>query len=722
LEDKRAAERARDSLAERNDALMLTQARSLVDANPTEALAVLKQLPATSVRLPEARAIGQAAVARGVWWAMQSTDVMTTRVELSPDGKQLLQVSRDNIVRVWDLDRRRLVIARPYATRLVAQWASRGRVLVYGDELPPELLEPGANQATALSQHRFDHMITSEAGAHAIGYDHAGAASWIDIETGALTPLWAGRKTTTIAIASDGTWGLIGDDTTVVAIDATGKELIRVDGENARGVTSRYRTFAVSTRTKFVECRLDPKPACTELEFPIKPMPLAIDFSYRGRQLMMYTAGGDVIGWYEGRSSIRARIDQFMNRMSEVGDDLMLFPTFNGKLQVIGGATSFTLNLPAPISYARVATRPKHSRVVVVGHGEILVTDLATVVPRRIPDTGGSQAVFADDDTMLLWQMGARWSWADVGTGALEPIAATIRGIPFLRAFGSGRVLMTDDAGTASRLIQFKRGAPPEEIAQGVHSWASLVPGDAVVFGADGRVFAKIGTAQPREVVKLDGHVISSVGHGSLQFAALSDKGELVRGNLTTNTIERTTVATGGGSFLSSEPGGRVLVARDDRLLLWDQHIVEIARFDKAIRSVAHGVGGRVLVTLSNNEVYVLAIAPDAKPTRLLSGGQYPPVVSIDGKTLIATGNGLQITVVDLASTSRWTLPLLFPPVPMTAIAPSSRRVVQGTHGTLMMWTLPTTSADFHAWLDEQTNATKVGDDVLAWPWQLRRP
>jgi len=733
LEDKLAAERARDSLADRNDALLLTQARSLLESNPTESVALLKQVPAISRRLPEARAIGQAAVARGVWWAMQSTDVAIAQVELSQDGAQLMVVSRDNIIRVWDLDRRQLVIARPYPTTIVARWASRGRILVHGEEQPPELLEPGANQTRQITTQLFKGIDVSEDGAHMLAYDQQGAASWLDIDTGALTAVWAGHKVTVTAVAPDGSWGLVGDDTTMVAVDATGKELVRVTGESPRARASRYRTFAVSMHGRFVECALDPKPVCTELEFPIKPVPIAIDFRYRGRSLLMFTGTGDLIGWSAGRGSVRQRVDQFMNRMSSVGDDMMVLPSFTGKLHIVGPTGSFELPLPVPTSYARVATREKQSRIVVSGQGQVLVTDLAAVVPRRFPETGGSEAVFADNESMLLWRMGHSWSWADVATGALEPIADGIRGLPFLRDFGSGRVVMTDDAGDKSRLLVFQRGKPVNEIATGYHAWARLVPGDALIFGGaldrtggeakrDGRVLAKIGTAESREVVKLDGPVVSAVGYGSLQFAALSETGELVRGSLATNTIERTHVAASTGSFLSSETGGRVIVASGDRLLLWDQQIVDIARFDNPIRSVAHGQRGRALVTLMNNEVYVVALEPGAIPARLLSGGQNPPVVSIDGNTLVATGNGLQITVVELASVSRWTLPPLFPPVPMIAVSPSSRRIVQGTHGGLMLWTLPTTSADFHAWLDEQTNATKAGDEVLAWPWQVGKP
>ncbi|MDB4962627.1 MAG: hypothetical protein JWP01_2626 [Myxococcales bacterium] len=156
--------------------------------------------------------------------------------------------------------------------------------------------------------------------------------------------------------------------------------------------------------------------------------------------------------------------------------------------------------------------------------------------------------------------------------------------------------------------------------------------------------------------------------------------------------------------------------------MMWDQHLVEITRFSKPIAQVAVGRSGHVVIMLVDHDVLSVELVPGARPHRLIGGGQLSPVISADGLTLVAPGNGLQLTIVELASAMRWTLPQMFAATQTLSVSPSSRRVVQGAYGALMVWTLPTTATDFTAWLEEQSNAVKHGDDVLAWPWQVRRP
>ncbi len=78
---------SRDRLAERHDAMVVVQAGALLESNPTEAVAVLKQLAPSSPRLADARGIAKAESMRGVAWAMQSTTAMTTMLELDPDAR-----------------------------------------------------------------------------------------------------------------------------------------------------------------------------------------------------------------------------------------------------------------------------------------------------------------------------------------------------------------------------------------------------------------------------------------------------------------------------------------------------------------------------------------------------------------------------------------------------------------------------------------------------------
>ncbi len=733
LAEKRLAEERLAEVAERNDALLLTQARYLLESNPTEALAVVKQLPMTSVRLPEARAIGQAAVARGVWWGIQSTEELTTRIEMSPDGQQLLQVSRDHMVRVWDLERRRLVIARQYATTVTAIWIERGQVLVFGSASAPEILNPSANVSTPLPLAPFADVDVSDNGEQILVTDQAGVASWLELDTNVLTPLLGGRKVKHIDVAPEGTWAVVADDTMVVAVDANGKELVRITEEPLRVVTSRYRTFAVATQKKLIECTLDPTPTCVELGSPLAPRPLVIDLNYRGRELMMFSATGDVIGWIGGSMAIRDRVDQFMNHLNEAADEVMVVPSFTGKLVLLGRNLRHTMYLPVPVAHARVATRPKHPRVVVVGDGQILVADLDNVIPRRLPDTGTSQAVFADDKTLLMLRASnVAWAWVDLATGTVEPVAEQARGMPFILDVVEGRVLIFDDRGTDGRLVVLERGKPLLQIADGMFPWGRLLTGGTTIFGVstsrdgttpgDGRIFARTGAGEPRELVKVDGEVISATRLGPNRFAAISSRGELVRGDVTTGAIERANVDTGKTSFIGGESGGRAVIAIDDRLLLWDSAPREIAKFPDVLKTIARGDRGRILVTLMNHDVFVVELEPGAKPERLLNGGQTEPIASVDGTTLVASVAGRQLTIVELESANRWTLPMIVAATSMLVISPGSRHVVQGTHNGMMVWTLPTAAKDLAVWLDEHSNAVKIGDNALAWPWQVRTP
>ena len=265
LVDKQQAEAARDRLAERNDALLVTQARALLESNPTEALAVLKQLAPTSARRDDARAVAHAAVARGVWWAIESPEQLTTRAELSPDGHQLLQQTRDGVVRIWDLARRRPVLARPYTTATQAVWVSGGRVLVYGREQAAELLDPAANRSEPLALGRLVSATASDRGDRVVVVTPTGVASLFDVATGVAIELWGGRPVRRSEIAPDGRWVVLADDTTVVVLDDAGAELTRYAAESHRLETSRFRSLAVVTTAGIVECQLDPAPVWTEL-------------------------------------------------------------------------------------------------------------------------------------------------------------------------------------------------------------------------------------------------------------------------------------------------------------------------------------------------------------------------------------------------------------------------------------------------------------------------
>jgi hypothetical protein len=97
------------------------------------------------------------------------------------------------------------------------------------------------------------------------------------------------------------------------------------------------------------------------------------------------------------------------------------------------------------------------------------------------------------------------------------------------------------------------------------------------------------------------------------------------------------------------------------------------------------------------------------------------PVLSRDGRTLIAEGIGGQLTVVDLPSLARWTLPVRYEAQLGVLDLSTGGQLVQGNGDAVMLWTLPRAGSDLPAWLEELTNATEV-QEVLTWPWLQAAP
>ena len=721
------AERALAELAERNDAMLVTQARALLESNPTEAAATLKALSPRSSRQAEARAIGQAAAARGVAWAMESTPELTIIAELEPEGRRLLQVSRDGVLRVWDVEARRLLLSRSFARDARAMWVGGGHVLVRHGKAPPQLLDPVANTSEPLAIDPIEEAVATANGDRVLFTTAAKGAQLLDVARRSVTEIDTEHKLEDIAIAPDGSWlALVDKKSGVFILDGTGKELTRRDGPHYRAVASASGAVAVLGKDgKLAECKLAGKPVWTEIPLPLTAPQQVIDLIYRGDELDMWATTGAVLAWNGQRVFQRMQLDRLTGRLYVAGGGTLIVPGLEGKLHFLNDEVRGVLNLPSVVPRQRLAVSPRSPRLMVVGDGLVVGFDLASVVPRTLPEPSGMQAVFVDDRTLLASRgVSPDWHWMDAETGALTSFSYDPAGIPQLSEIDplTGRVLVREIAGPAQRLLLFRKGtADVRVLAEGRAVWGRLIPGDVIVYGVgDGRVFARIGAGEPREVVKVDGIAENAVTLGYRRFAVHSSSGEIVRADLVTDAVDRTRVAVGSDGFLAADNVGRVLVVEDRRLLMWDGKITELARFDKPIIRLAPYDGG-VTVHLTDYEVQTLELVPDAKPVRLLPPSKRYAAMSFDSKLLVGMGNLQRLTIVELPSRARWTLPVLFDAQEMIAVSPSSRRVIQNTDRNFVIWTLPQAGPELGPWLDELTNATIDGGGVLAWPWQRPR-
>ena len=126
--EKNTAIQKTRELEDRNDSLLVTRARAVVDSNPTEALAVLKDLRAGSSRAADGRAIAEAAVMRGVAWGIHS-DGAPMYLTLDSAATKLALTTLDGMLHVWDLETHQVILERHFGRDTYPVWADNGRVL-----------------------------------------------------------------------------------------------------------------------------------------------------------------------------------------------------------------------------------------------------------------------------------------------------------------------------------------------------------------------------------------------------------------------------------------------------------------------------------------------------------------------------------------------------------------------------------------------------------------
>jgi len=324
---------------------------------------------------------------------------------------------------------------------------------------------------------------------------------------------------------------------------------------------------------------------------------------------------------------------------------------------------------------------------------------------------------------LIVREMQAPMEWYDIATKQITPLDYNELHLPIVMDVDVelGRVLLREEhSPRGPRYIMLRKGNPkPEVVVQGDKPWARLVMGNGMIYGlGDSQVFAKIGDEPGRAIAKVDGVSTSGVGIGPNQFAAQSSTGEIIRGDIRTGATERIRVPTGIEGFLASDGKGRVLIVEDNRLMIWDGQVSEIAKFDQSIDRV-YGMGGGLAIQVGRDRsLHYLELKAGAAPHRLLSESASAPTFATNGTLIAGVGVGREVTLVELPSRSKWTLPVLANARDGIGLSPNGQLLFQQSDSGLLVWRIPRIGHDFASWLDDRTNARLDKDGVLTWPWQ----
>ena len=615
--------------------------------------------------------------------------------------------------------------ARTRAAR-AGLWVAGGRLLILPPGAPPELLEPAgaAATATALALPPLAHAVASADGARVLARGAEGALV-LDVATRATRPLAGPRAPDGLAIAPDGAWLVVTDAAGAHVFDRDGAPLGRHAGAVAAVAASRHGRFALlgsAGLRDVIECRVAPALACAPIDTASLGERRVVLLAYRGAELAV-VAGMSVFTWSGDALRERASLTQLANGLHE-GPGALVWVE-QGNLHALHATGRATLAVPTAFSSSfRIAARDTAPRVALVGDGAILVFELDAAIPRPLAAPGdgrgsSASALFVDADAVLQWGVGAPWRLVGLdgrvrATLPYEHLPA----VPHVTDH-AGRVVVRVRTGARRERFDLVRAATGEvtTLADGEGAWAHLLAGDAAIFGdADGRVHVRIGGAAAREVMRLDDRIGSAVALGGSRFAVQSAAGEIVRADLATGAIERTRVAGGPDGFVASDGAGRVLVARDNRVFLWDGALVELARFDRPIHRVEPAPGG-VVVMLADHQAHLLEPRPGGAVHRLFQPAGAPALIGDGGARVLGADAGNALVAVELPARARWPLPLSHGRG--FASSPDGRTLVELTPGgALAAWHVPRAGPDLATWIGAHTNALLDADDVLIWPWQ----
>jgi hypothetical protein len=711
LAEKRAAE-----LAQRADQLRLMHARTLIDSNPTQAIAVLKDVTTT---LPDAQAIAKAAVMRGVAWGVPSLPGFTIALQLSHDGRRLLQISRDGKLQIVELDARRVVHTHDIGKGMSGAWAAADtRVFLAPDHGRPQLYDPASGKTTLLPPGTCREWRITDHGDLVACIDEADAVELIDVPTGAAKTVWTGKAGSELAIAPDGSWIAFDAGKRLLVIDRDGKELMHRDGRVAWLTASPTGKLAAISDGEVFEA-VPASNASTIVPLEGKHFPTSL--AYRGDVLDIFDPDA-VLAWNGRAVWPEAHLREPALWGWAAGDHLLVAPTQDGRIHVLGDGLDAELHAPATgDQMMRVAARPGVARFVTTCRDALCVWNLDDVVPKRL--ALGHPGFFLGDNRLVVDEnLLSDWSWADLDSGAGGRFPKGPIGLPQRIQVGhDGRLLVLVNEGKPeTTAAAYSADLARVTITPGVSgTLARLVPGDGVVAAVGkNRLVARIGDHEPHEVLKLDGEVIGVFEAGPERFVALSSTGELVRMKLDGSDLARAHVAIEPGAFVVADSRGRAVVASGAHLYRWDKAVDDLATMTRPIDSISV-LDGALLIFLDGGELYYL---PDAgSPRRLpIAAGRDTRVAERAPAIFGMTGG--QISVLDLPSLASWTLPKTFAGTDQYAVSPDGRRVVQALGAdSLAAWELPRPGGDFPAWLDELTNATEA-EGILSWPWQQRGP
>jgi len=718
----RSAEQARRRAAERADDFLLARARSVLDDDPTAAAALVGRLPLESAQWPRARAILDAARARGIAWALPGRRGLVGILEPDPTGRHLLSSDRDGVIEVHDLQRRTSRVIAELEGVAGAAWADGGRAVAVATATEVLVIDVASGERRTVTT-SGSPIVDLE------GPDDASFVVWRDQQGNvaeAAPPSWTPAPV--VRGAGQSGW---------IRVSASGG-LIATWGRDERvALWKRGRRESLVTGRRDCQVALHPGGAraafaCADeiVEWTVggaRPVrtgrwPRRAGFAtpmYGGDVLYDLTGRGEVIALYRGGASetvLTARSGLFPLAMPA---GLALA---SGTDSVVLVERSWIHTLHAPGSRILRLASVAGGRMLAAGgtDGRILLYDLDQVRLRRLAlPSGASQILSVTGGVALLANIGGEIERHDLATGAVRQLGS-VRAYPERsRASPDGSIAVVISMLGEVAAVRARDGAF-ELLADEGASMADPAGPDRVVWERGGAVWEKRPfSAEPAHRVVA----------WPTRITSIASQGEWLAGALADGTLWRRAPGAGPDAVERVQSGrvvgvvavgadGAVYAAVDRQIWRWQTGAVErFAVLTGPVFDLALDPAIGLSASTTDGAVHLVSLADGSVRTTPLPAAGSPAELSRRGARAVARNGANYPVAIDVAGaladvmTPTWALGVsVAGDGSATSALLGSGELVVASHE------LPRAPVALRAWLAAATNATVDDSGAVAWP------
>ncbi|HWM87395.1 MAG TPA: serine/threonine-protein kinase [Kofleriaceae bacterium] len=713
----RSAEHARERAQDRADDLLLARAQGLLDSDPTAAAGLAARLPLDSAGWSRARALIDAARARGIARSLPGQRGANVALEVDPSGRFLLSLDRDGRVEIHDLESWRSRVIAEGERASGAVWADGGRAVAIARGTGLLLVDVASGRARTIARPGPLADLSAPADASYLAWrDKKGSSALAAAPGWTATPLSTGASGGWLRVSRDGRFLATGSAEEPVRLWRRGQRdpILTGAADCLVSLGARDRA-ALACSGEVIEWDLSRSPPSVTGRWRAVS-PLLIPSHGGDGRLYLTTARGELLALLPG-----GRIETLLTR-SRASFPIttatgVALSSGSESIDLVEGGWTQSLRAPG-VQMSRLAVAGGGRLLAGASmHGHILVFDVERVRPRRIRmSPGASNILGVSARSAVVSRASGEIEAVDIASGAVR-LVGQMHGFPDRSgsAADGSTVIIASMVGEVA-VVRPATGAFELIVPEGA-SLAALSGPDSAVWSRGRELWEKrlfsgeparlIATwkADPVAVAASPGWLVGALEDGTIWRRAPS------------GAIEEWQSGRVPGPGFAIGPDGTVYASAERELLrLRGGRAERLALLsDVVLRLELDPAFGLSAVT-ADGAVHLVPLAGGAARTTSLTTPVVPIDLSLRGAQAAARDGSHYPVAVDLAGqlsqvlAPTWTMHV--------AAAADGSSIAALTGGELLLFRrdLPREPAALRAWLARATNARVDDSGAVAWP------